>query len=129
MQRASLAATAGSVERRTGHFSAWRRWNYVRGRMGWHHGIGASFALWSREPAENWASVNRQLASCSPYAPGTNQRMSQKVMAATAAAAGIVRIQAHTMRPATPQRTAESRPVAPTPTIAPVMVWVVLTGI
>ncbi len=33
------------------------------------------------------------------------------------------------MRRATPQRTAESRWVAPTPTIAPVMVCVVLTGI
>src|SRR5215831_4202239 len=50
-------------------------------------------------------------------------------MAATAADAGMVKIQAQTMRPATPQRTAESRPVDPTPTIAPVMVCVVLTGI
>ncbi len=41
---------------------------------------------------------------------------------------GIVRIQAQTIRPATPQRTAESRRVAPTPTIAPVIVCVVLTG-
>jgi hypothetical protein len=40
----------------------------------------------------------------------------------------MVRIQAHTIRPATPQRTAERRWAAPTPTIAPVMVWVVLTG-
>src|SRR4029434_6943930 len=44
------------------------------------------------------------------------------------AAAGMVRIQAQTMRPATPQRTADRRRVAPTPTIAPVMVWVVETG-
>ena len=41
---------------------------------------------------------------------------------------GIVSTQAHTTRVATPQRTAESRRVAPTPTIAPVMVWVVDTG-
>src|SRR5574341_258311 len=41
---------------------------------------------------------------------------------------GIVRIQAHTIRPATPQRTADSRCVAPTPMIEPVIVWVVLTG-
>src|SRR5262245_31332427 len=33
------------------------------------------------------------------------------------------------MRPATPQRTAEKRCVAPTPRIAPVIVWVVDTGI
>src|SRR3954469_7723839 len=45
------------------------------------------------------------------------------------AAAGIVRIHAQTIRPATPQRTADSRWVAPTPTIEPVIVWVVLTGI
>src|ERR671912_2985768 len=40
----------------------------------------------------------------------------------------MVRTQAQTIRPATPQRTADSRRVAPTPTIAPVMVWVVETG-
>src|SRR5438093_6351199 len=45
------------------------------------------------------------------------------------AAGGIVKIHAHTMRPAIPHRTAESRPVAPTPTIAPVIVCVVDTGI
>ena len=43
--------------------------------------------------------------------------------------AGIVNIHAQTMRPATPHRTAESLLVAPTPTMAPVMVCVVLTGI
>ena len=43
-------------------------------------------------------------------------------------AAGMVSSQAQTMRPATPQRTAESRRVAPTPTIDPVMACVVLTG-
>src|SRR2546425_4915617 len=32
------------------------------------------------------------------------------------------------MRPATPHRTAERRCAAPTPEIAPVIVWVVLTG-
>src|SRR3954449_8031977 len=45
-----------------------------------------------------------------------------------AALIGIVRAQAHTIRRATPQRTAESRCAAPTPTIAPVIVCVVLTG-
>ena len=42
---------------------------------------------------------------------------------------GMVKIHAQIIFPATPQRTAESLLVAPTPTIAPVMVWVVLTGI
>src|SRR3954469_20844881 len=42
--------------------------------------------------------------------------------------AGIVTIHAHTIRPAIPQRTAERRFVAPTPTMEPVMVCVVLTG-
>src|SRR5437762_10205982 len=46
----------------------------------------------------------------------------------TAAESGMVRTQAHTMRPATPHFTAETRRVAPTPMIAPVMVWVVDTG-
>ena len=41
---------------------------------------------------------------------------------------GIVATQAHTIRLATPQRTAEIRFAAPTPVIAPVMVCVVLTG-
>src|SRR5262245_18457871 len=41
---------------------------------------------------------------------------------------GIVRIQAHRIRPATLHRTADNRFAAPTPTIAPVIVWVVLTG-
>jgi hypothetical protein len=47
---------------------------------------------------------------------------SQKQTAAMTPAAGIVSTQAHTILPATPHLTAESRRVAPTPTIAPVMV-------
>ena len=43
-------------------------------------------------------------------------------------AAGLVSTHAHTIRPARPHRTADSRFVAPTPTIAPVIVCVVLTG-
>jgi hypothetical protein len=39
---------------------------------------------------------------------------------------GIVSTQAQTIWPATPQRTADSRLVDPTPTIAPVIVCVVL---
>ena len=48
---------------------------------------------------------------------------------ATSPEAGIVRIQATTMLPATPQRTAENRSLAPTPMIADEMTWVVETGI
>ncbi len=40
----------------------------------------------------------------------------------------MVTIQAMTMLPASPQRTAETRRAAPTPTMAPVMVCVVETG-
>jgi len=56
-------------------------------------------------------------------------RTSQNVAAAISADAGMVTTHAHTIRRATPHRTAESRWVAPTPTMAPVMVCVVLTGI
>ena len=49
-------------------------------------------------------------------------------MVAMSQAPGIVRTHAHTTRPATPQRTADSRRLAPTPTMAPVMVCVVDTG-
>ena len=49
--------------------------------------------------------------------------------AATKAAAGIVSIQAQTIRPATPHFTADNRRVAPTPTIDPVIVCVVETGV
>ena len=54
--------------------------------------------------------------------------MHQKAMAAMKAEAGMVRIHAMTRFPATPQRTAESRLVEPTPKMQAVMVWVVLTG-
>ena len=54
--------------------------------------------------------------------------MTTKTTAATTAAAGMVRIHAQMMRPATPQRTARAPRVEPTPTMAPVMVWVVETG-
>ena len=48
--------------------------------------------------------------------------------AAITPAAGMVSTQAQTMRPATPHLTAEKRFAEPTPTIEPVMVWVVETG-
>jgi len=46
----------------------------------------------------------------------------QNETAATKAAAGIVRIHAQTIRPATPHFTADNLRVAPTPTIDPVIV-------
>src|SRR5258708_12572022 len=49
-------------------------------------------------------------------------------MQARKAEAGIVKLHAQTLFPATPQRTAETLRVEPTPTIAPVMVCVVETG-
>src|SRR3954470_21126472 len=48
--------------------------------------------------------------------------------AATAPAAGRVTTHARTILPATPQRTADSRRVAPTPMIDVVVMWVVDTG-
>src|SRR3569832_1753080 len=55
--------------------------------------------------------------------------MMHHVIAATTAEAGIVSTHAHTIRVATPHRTADKRCVVPTPTIAPVIVCIVLTGI
>src|SRR5712692_10158537 len=79
------------------------------------------------------ARLSNQIFTASITAPKTHatgytKRMIQKASPATAPEAGMVSIHAHTMRRATPQRTAERRCIAPTPTIAPVMVWVVLTG-
>src|SRR5216117_2103498 len=48
--------------------------------------------------------------------------------AAISAAIGMVSTHAQTIRPATPHLTAENRLAEPTPTIEPVMVWVVDTG-
>ena len=56
-------------------------------------------------------------------------RITHNAVAATAAEAGMVNSHAQTILRATPQRTADSRFVAPTPMIAPVIVCVVLTGI
>jgi hypothetical protein len=63
------------------------------------------------------AGCRRSRRSCPTYAT-----------AAMKAEAGIVKTQAQTMLPATPQRTAEAFCAEPTPTMAPVMVWVVETG-
>ena|SRR5437762_1274826 len=55
--------------------------------------------------------------------------MIRKESAAKNAEPGIVSSQAQTIRLATRHLTAESRTVDPTPVIAPVIVWVVDTGI
>src|SRR5215831_18544891 len=55
--------------------------------------------------------------------------ISKNEIPANVAAAGIVRTQAQTIRPATRHLTADNRVVDPTPAIAPVIVCVVDTGI
>src|SRR5438067_1835283 len=62
-------------------------------------------------------------------AHGESHSMVQYAMAAINAAAGMVMIQAQMILRVTPHLTAVTRRVAPTPMIAPVIVWVVLTGI
>src|SRR3954464_4599893 len=53
---------------------------------------------------------------------------SQDAAAPTTAAAGSVKVQASTMRPATPQCTDASRRPAPAPKMEPVQTWVVDSG-
>ena len=60
--------------------------------------------------------------------PRRSASAADRSRAPIANAAGIVSTQAQTIWPATPHRTADSRRVAPTPTIAPVIACVVLTG-
>jgi hypothetical protein len=65
-----------------------------------------------------------------PVSPGYRTALKNAyAIAAMSAASGIVKIQAQTIRWATPHFTADSRRVAPTPMMAPVIVWVVETGI
>ena len=61
--------------------------------------------------------------------PNTLQLVMRYAKAAIPAEQGIVNIQAQTICPATPHRTAVMRFSDPTPVMAPVMVWVMLTGI
>src|SRR5919109_5316775 len=56
------------------------------------------------------------------------RRKRSHVAAAMSPDAGMVTIHAQRIRPATPQRTADSRCSAPTPMIEPLIVCVVLTG-
>src|SRR5437879_4544964 len=55
-------------------------------------------------------------------------RASHQARPAMNAVHGMVRIHAQTMVPAMPHRTADTECVDPTPTMEPVMVWVVDTG-
>src|SRR5438874_2250858 len=70
--------------------------------------------------------ISRYVKSSSPQA--VIRRIRIHTAPAVTAEAGMVRIHAQTIRPATPQRTAEKRWIAPTPMIAPLIVCVVLTG-
>src|SRR6266700_5593831 len=97
--------------------------------------------------SENFAQKNKNLEACFTEVTEAAQRRPLKLgdhthdislrirwkvtkdIAAIKAAPGIVRTQAQTMRRATPHLTAESLRVEPTPTIAPVIVCVVDTGI
>ena len=54
--------------------------------------------------------------------------VTDSIPAPTSQAQGMVRIHATRMFPATPQRTAESRVLAPAPSTAPLIVCVVETG-
>src|SRR5688572_12195120 len=66
-----------------------------------------------------------ELSHAAQAVPNRNEKIPYE-SAPMSAEAGIVSSQAQTIWPATPQRTAEVRRVDPTPTIAPVIVWVVL---
>ena len=70
----------------------------------------------------------QRAAAASRLNPQNRCRPSHQAPAAIRADAGIVRIQAITTLPATPQRTARTRRVEPTPMMAPVIVCVVETG-
>jgi len=63
-----------------------------------------------------------QNRTASPVSGQNKWWPSHHPMPAMKAAAGMVKIHAHTMLPATPQRTAETLRVEPTPTMAPVIV-------
>src|SRR5471032_1882579 len=76
------------------------------------------------QPVGSRPSENRRFAE----APYMMWWPIHQAIAATNAEAGIVNIHAHTILPATPQRTADIFCAEPTPTMAPVIVCVVETG-
>src|SRR5206468_7039078 len=69
-----------------------------------------------RRPIRSKLAVLRPLMTSRYFAPISAS--ARYVSAEIAAAAGMVKIHPHTMRPATPHFTAERRRVEPTPTIA-----------
>jgi len=71
-------------------------------------------------PLRSWPEIEFNPSRNQPSA--WKKCIKKNVRPATMADAGIVRIQAHTILPAIPHRTADKRCTAPTPTIAPVMV-------
>src|SRR5207253_3943136 len=73
-----------------------------------------------------YTTLFRSMCTVSIFYRNPNSANARYVIAAIVAAAGIVSIHAHTICRATPQRTADSRLVAPTPMMAPVIVCVVL---
>src|SRR3990172_1571362 len=88
----------------------------------WLHGL-AHAHLGERRTLSIWLRWHR---------PAVDQALNHDTMKmhapAVSAETGIVSTQTHTTRLATLQRTADRRRVGPTPTMAPEMVWVVLTG-
>jgi len=84
--------------------------------------LGLRFAFMG--PDQGILCGTRILAKAGFYHPASEWQNStkKKTSAAINADIGMVRIQAHTTDRATPQRTAESLRVAPTPMMAPVIV-------
>ena len=82
---------------------------------------------WLKLPGLGHNEIERSIR---PSAPAQKRSLNPSYRTADINAdMGMVSIHAQTIVPATPHRTAVSRFVAPTPTMAPVIVWVVLTGI
>ena len=79
-------------------------------------------------PPARAARTSRRCAGPTPNLIRRSPRPANHMPAATSAAAGIVSTQAKTMFPATPQRTADSRFVAPEPITAPEITCVVESG-
>src|SRR4029079_12566617 len=99
------------------------------GRAGLQGEDGASIerrraATGRRDSAVHGESCGRRPVA----APHQKERTTLQARAPSSPAAGSVSTHAITIRCATCQRTAATRRAAPTPTIAPVMVWVVETG-
>ena len=88
--------------------------------------MGGTARVWRLRATKKNVQMATANANVMPAPPGT--RVSVSMIAPIAAAQGIVSSQAITMFPATPQRTAEKRWVAPAPRTEPEIEWVVDTG-